>query len=216
MAPTTSGLGIAQSDSAELEHLLLRMAGGDEPAFEKLHAATRRKLFSTVLLVVRRRHLAEEIVQEAYVRIWLNAPAYRPALGSPMMWMITIARNLAIDAVRRPSREIYRDQSALLNFPADAPTALESMESRENESNTIKLQQSMLSALQTLDPTRRHLVIAAYLYGESRHRLAEQYGVPINTIKTWLRRALLHVRAQIGAMPPGDDDVRALTPALGH
>lgn len=215
MAPRMSGLRPERSDSNELERLLLRMAGGDEPAFEQLHAATRRKLFSTVLLVVRRRHLAEEIVQEAYVRIWLNAAAYRSALGSPMMWMITIARNLAIDAVRKPSREIYRDHSVLLDFPADAPTALESLESRENESDTVRLQQSMLSALQTLDPTRRHLVIAAYLHGESRHRLAEQYGVPVNTIKTWLRRALLHVRAQIGAFPPGDHDVGVLISALG-
>ncbi|MBR0993162.1 sigma-70 family RNA polymerase sigma factor [Bradyrhizobium japonicum] len=209
-----SGLRTQRSDPAKLDELLLRMAGGDELAFEKLHAATRRKLFSTVLLVVRRRHLAEDIAQEAYVRIWLNAPAYRPALGSPMMWMITIARNLAIDAVRRPSREIFRDQSALLDFPADTPTALESMERRENESDTARLQQSMLSALQTLEPTRRHLVIAAYLHGESRHRLAEQYGVPANTIRTWLRRALMHVRAQIGAMPPGHHGMRSSS--LGH
>ncbi|AWM02795.2 sigma-70 family RNA polymerase sigma factor [Bradyrhizobium amphicarpaeae] len=211
-----SGLRTERSDPAELEQLLLRMAGGNEPAFEKLHAATRRKLFSTVLLVVRRRHLAEEIVQEAYVRIWLNAAAYRSALGSPMMWMITIARNLAIDAMRRPSREIFRDQSALLDFPADAPTALESMERRENESDTARLQQSMLSALQTLEPTRRHLVIAAYLHGESRHRLAQQYGVPVNTIRTWLRRALMHVRAQIGAMPPGDDGIGVRVSGLGQ
>ena len=125
MAMTSS---LSAVESTELEHLLLCMAGGNEPAFEKLYAATRRKLFATVLPVVRRRHLAEEIVQEAYVRIWLNASAYRPALGSPMLWMITIARNLAIDAARRPSREIYRDHSMLLEFPADAPTALESME----------------------------------------------------------------------------------------
>ena len=90
------------------------------------------------------------------------------------------------------------------------------MESRESESDTVRLQQSMLSALQTLDPARRHLVIAAYLHGESRHQLAEQYGVPVNTIKTWLRRALLHVRAQIGAMPAGDHDVGALMSALGN
>jgi len=215
MAPMMSGLRTERSNPTELEQLLLRMAGGDEPAFGRLHAATRRKLFSTVLLVVRRRHLAEEIVQEAYVRIWLNAGAYRAALGSPMMWMITIAKNLAIDAVRRPSREIYRYHSVLLDFPADTPTALDSMESRENEINTVRLQQSMLSALQTLDPTRRHLVIAAYLHGESRHQLAEQYGVPVNTIKTWLRRALLQVRAQIGAMPPDDLNVGALTSAHG-
>lgn len=215
MAPM-SGLRTEGSDPIDLERLLLLMAGGDEPSFEKLHAASRRKLFSTVLLVVKRRHLAEEIVQEAYVRIWLNATSYRSALGSPMIWMITIAKNLAIDAARRPSREIYRDHSVLLEFPTDAPTALESIESKENESDTIRLQQSILSALQTLDPTRRHLVIAAYLHGESRHRLAEQYGVPVNTIKTWLRRALMQVRAQIGAMPPGDHDVGSLVSALGH
>lgn len=213
---TTSGRRPERSDPVGLEQLLLRMVEGDEPAFEKLHAATRRKLFSTVLLIIKRRHLAEEIVQEAYVRIWLNAAAYRPALGSPMIWMITIAKNLAIDAARKPSREIYRDHSVLLEFPTDAPTALESIESRENESDTIRLQQCMLSALQTLDPTRRYLVIAAYIHGESRDRLAEQYGVPVNTIKTWLRRALLHVRAQIGAMPPGALNVGALTSALGH
>ena len=79
------------------------MSGKDEAAFEKLYAATQRKIFSTILLMVKRGHLAEEILQEAYVRIWLNAGAYRPALGTPMVWMITIARNLAIDIARKSS-----------------------------------------------------------------------------------------------------------------
>ena len=71
----------AQSNSNELERLLLRMSRKDEAAFEALHAATKRKLFSTVLPVVKRRHLAEEILQEAYVRIWLNAASYRSSTG---------------------------------------------------------------------------------------------------------------------------------------
>ena len=66
------GILAVQSDTDELERLLLGMSRKDEAAFEKLHAATKRKLFSTVLLIVKRRHLAEEIVQEAYVRIWLT------------------------------------------------------------------------------------------------------------------------------------------------
>ena len=85
----------------------------------------------------------------------------------------------------------------MLDFPADSPTALETIEIRENESDTIKLQQSIFSALQALEPSRRHLVIAAYLHGESRHRLSRQYGVPVNTIRTWIRRALLEVRADV-------------------
>ena len=206
----------AQSTPNELERLLLRMSRKDEAAFEKLYAATKRKLFSSVLLVVRRRHLADEILQEAYVRIWLNAATYRSSLGSPMMWMITIARNLAIDVARKPVREVYSDHSVMLDFPADSPTALESIEIRENESETIKLQHSIFSALQALEPSRRQLVIAAYIHGESRHQLSEQYGVPVNTIKTWIRRALLEVRAQIGAMPSSYNDVGLLISTLGH
>ncbi len=203
----------AHPNSIELERLLLRMSRKEEAAFEKLYAVTKRKLFTTVLLVVKRRHLAEEILQEAYVRIWLHAAAYRPTLGSPMTWMITIARNLAIDVARKPAREVCCDDSVMLNFPADILTALESIEIRENESETIKLS-NILSALESLEPLRRQLVIAAYIRGESRHRLSERYGVPVNTIKTWIRRALLEVRAQIGAKPPGD--VGILNSILGH
>jgi RNA polymerase sigma-70 factor (ECF subfamily) len=183
--------------SHELERLLLRMSGKDEAAFQKLYAATRRKLFSTILLLVKRGHLAEEILQEAYVRIWLNAGAYRPDLGTPMVWMITIARNLAIDIARKSTREFYSDLSVLSGFAAEGPTALETIEIQEIESEILKLQESILSALQALEPTRRHLVIAAYIHGESRHRLSERYGVPVNTIKTWIRRALLEVRASV-------------------
>lgn len=207
---------LAGSDSKELERLLLRMSGKDEAAFEKLHAATKRKLFSTVLLVVKRRHLAEELVQEAYVRIWLNAASYRSSLGSPMLWMMTIARNLAIDVLRKLAREVSYDYSSLPDVPADAPTALETIEIRESESVTVELRQNIFSALRALPPERRQLVIAAYIHGESRHRLSEQYGVPVNTIKTWIRRALLEVRAEIGAMPPGCNDVGLLISTVGY
>ncbi len=206
----------ARSNSSELERLLLRMSRKDEAAFEALHAATKRKLFSTVLLVVKRRHLAEEILQEAYVRIWLNAAMYRSTMGSPMMWMITIARNLAIDVARKPTLEVYSDHTVMLNFPAEIPTALENIETRESENETIKLRDSIFSALQALEPSRRQLVVAAYIHGESRHRLSELYGVPVNTIKTWIRRALLEVRAQIGVMPASRDDVDLLISTVGH
>lgn len=203
------------SSSSELERLLLRMSRKDEAAFAKLYAATKRKLLSTVLLIVPCKYIAEEILQETYVRIWLNAAAYRSSLGSPMMWMITIARNLAIDVARKPAREIYADHSLVANFPADGPTALESIETQEKESETVRLQRSIFFALQALEPRRRQLVIAAYIHGESRHRLAEQYHVPVNTIKTWIRRALLEVRENVGAIPPNHGDIGLLISDLG-
>jgi RNA polymerase sigma-70 factor (ECF subfamily) len=187
------------SASHQLERLLLRMSGKDEAAFKELYEATRRKLFSTILLLVRRGYLADEILQEAYVRIWLNAGAYRPTLGTPMVWMITIARNLAIDIARKSTREVYADDAILTSFADDGPTALESIEIQEEQDDAVNNQRNIVAALQALDATKRHLVIAAYINGESRDRLSERYGVPVNTIKTWIRRALLEVRASLQA-----------------
>jgi RNA polymerase sigma-70 factor, ECF subfamily len=184
------------SGSEELECLLERMAVKDKGAFDKLYTATKRKIFSTVLLIVKRRHLAEEVVQETYVRIWLNAAQYKPSIASPMVWMISIARNCAIDMARKPVREMQSDE-VLFSFPADGPTALEAIEISEEEADAVMQQLKVLYALQALDPTRRHLIIAAYIRGESRKQLSERYGVPVNTIKTWIRRALLDTRASL-------------------
>jgi RNA polymerase sigma-70 factor (ECF subfamily) len=183
--------------SEELERLLKRMAEKDEGAFEKLYMATKHKIFSTVLLIVKRSHLAEEVVQEAYVRIWLNAAQYKPSIASPMAWMIAIARNRALDMARKPVREMQSEDSVLFNFPSDGPTALEAIEISEDQADAVMQQLKVLYALQALDPTRRHLIIAAYIRGESRKQLSERYGVPVNTIKTWIRRALLDTRASL-------------------
>ena len=179
------------SSPEELQRLLIRMARKDEGAFARLYASTKRKLFSTAILIVKHRHLAEEAVQEAYVRIWLNAASYKRPLGSPMNWMITIVRNLAIDMTRKTAWEIHPEDSVWLGFPADAPTALEML---EDQSTAFSHRLNVLYALQALDPTRRQIIIAAYIRGESRKQLSERYGVPVNTIKTWIRRALLETR----------------------
>jgi len=185
-----------ESPSARLEHLLALIAtDSDQIAFAELYSATRRKLFSTVLLIVGRPDIAEEVLQEAFVRIWSNASAYRSSRGSAMIWMIAVTRNIAIDYVRKPTREGHSDETLLLQLRSDDPTALEAIEAQEDQQETICQQQIALSALQALNPARRDLVIAAYIYGESREQLAKARGVPVSTVKTWIRRALLEVEA---------------------
>ena len=88
---------------AELVWLIAAVAKGDEDAFERLYAATRAKLFGVVLRILRRQDLAEEVIQEAYVKIWNNAGQFNPGLSSPITWMASIARNRAIDVVRKRS-----------------------------------------------------------------------------------------------------------------
>jgi RNA polymerase sigma-70 factor, ECF subfamily len=218
-----SGVASASSDSKELAHLLSRMSGKDEAAFEKLYAATKRKLFLTALSIVKRRHLAEEVVQEAYVRIWLNAASYRPTLASPMSWMISIARNRAIDIARKSARDIYSDESSLARLLSGGPDTPGTIDIPEDENDAeVNRLISVFAALQTLDPAKRQLVIAAYVHGESRSHLSERFGVPVNTIKTWIRRALLEARARLqdGPAPPAEqsnglDDSSAF-PCLSH
>ena len=93
--PVAAPLSSAEAGSKTLERLLAQIAAAkDQAAFAALYSATRGKLFSTVLLIARRWDLAEDIIQDVYARIWLKAPSYDRASGSPMTWMITIARNL--------------------------------------------------------------------------------------------------------------------------
>jgi RNA polymerase sigma-70 factor, ECF subfamily len=187
-----------ESSSKRLEHLLgLIAAGKDQNAFAELYSATRRKLFSTVLLIVGRPDLAEEVLQEAFVRIWSNASVYRSSRGSAMTWMIAVTRNIAIDYVRKPTREAQSDETVLLQLRSDDPSALEAIEAQEDQQMAICQRQIALAALQGLDPERRDLVIAAYIYGESREQLAKARGVPVSTVKTWIRRALLEVEAAV-------------------
>jgi RNA polymerase sigma-70 factor (ECF subfamily) len=175
-------------DAAVLEALLSRSAQGDHLAFEELYNATKGKIFGAALLILKRRDLAEEVVQETYVRIWTKASTFQPSLGSPIAWMTTIARNLAINIVRRPQFEMHADDGVLLQVPTNALSILDEIEHSQDQNQA-------LAALQNLDPMSRRLILAAYVHGESRDDLSKRFGVPVNTIKTWIRRGLIETRA---------------------
>jgi RNA polymerase sigma-70 factor (ECF subfamily) len=174
-----------------LNRLIAATAAEDRAAFAELYDATRRKLFGIALTVLRRRDLAEDVLQEAYIRIWRNAARFDPARGSAITWMATIVRNLAIDVKRSPAA-VATDDSALMVIPFNGRSALDEIEATDNE-------QRLRQAMATLDPIKRKLVIAAYLQGQSREQLSERFGAPVNTIKTWLRRAVLDMRAVLEA-----------------
>ena len=112
---------------AELIWLLASVAKGDEAAFERLYAATRAKLFGVVLRILRRQDLAEEVVQEAYVKIWHSAGQFNPSLASPITWMVSIARNRAIDVVRKRSEASIEDEPAAMEIASDIPDPLLSL-----------------------------------------------------------------------------------------
>jgi RNA polymerase sigma-70 factor (ECF subfamily) len=176
---------------AELVWLLAAVAKGDQAAFEQLYAATRAKLFGVIFRILRRQDLAEEVIQEVYVKIWHGAGHFRPGVASPITWMVSIARNRAIDVVRKRNETSIEDEPAAMDVAAETPDPLAQREMTEELKR-------LLECVGRLEPERQKLVLLAYYNGWSRDQLAEKFKTPVNTIKTWLRRSMLDIRECLG------------------
>lgn len=170
----------------EIEDMILRIALRDQAAFSSLYDATSAKLFGVCLRVLNNRGDAEDVLQEVYVRIWNKADSYSVTGHSPMTWLITVARNLAIDRLRARSaatRDI--DDAVDVADPTPGPEA-------------AAIARSDLAAIEAclnaMEEDRANAVRRAYLHGDSYKDLARRYDVPLNTIRTWLRRSLIALK----------------------
>ena len=171
---------------ADIEDLIGRVAIGDRAAFDALYEATNAKLFGVCLRVLKQRSAAEDAMQDCYVKIWKHADRYAVNGYSPMSWMITIARNTAIDRLRarKPTEDIdsYSDR---LSAPVLTP---------EQQAQAKSEARQITGCLEELQKDRRSAVQAVYLDGDSYADLANRFDVPLNTMRTWLRRSLISLR----------------------
>jgi RNA polymerase sigma-70 factor, ECF subfamily len=186
------GTQIQTRSQAELVSLLAAVAGGDQAAFERLYVATRAKLYGVVLRILRRGDLADEVIQDTYLKVWRNAREFDAQRASPITWMVAIARNRAIDLIRRKPEISIEEEPAAMEMLAENPDPLASREMTEEL-------RRLLGCLGALDDDRRRLVLLAYYNGMSRDELAVRFERPVNTIKTWLRRSLLEIRECLGS-----------------
>ena len=177
---------------AELVWLVGAVAKGDEAAFERLYGATRAKLYGVLLRILGKPELAEEVMQETYLKVWNMADKFDPALASPITWMVAIARNRAIDIVRKKGEASIEDEPEAMEVAADTPAPL----ARREMTDELK---RLLACLGKLDPEKQRIVLLAYYSGWSRDQLSKKLDIPVNTIKTWLRRSLLEIRGCMGA-----------------
>ena len=176
----------------QLSILITRVAQRDRAAFADVYRATSPKLFGIILRILKRRDIADEVLQEVYVKIWDRAGDFDSAKASPITWMATIARNRALDEIRRKRPESIEDHPELLDVPADNESALAAVMRGEDGKR-------LADCLTRLDADRRQMVVLAYCDGLSRDELAQHYGQPVNTIKTWLRRSLAQLKGCLGS-----------------
>ncbi len=171
---------------SDIETMIARTALGDRSAFSALYDATSAKLFGICLRVLNNRAEAEDALQDVYVRIWQKAGRYTAGTYSPMTWLITLARNLAIDRLRArkaPTRDI--DEMYDLRDETPGPEAAAVARSEMGR---------IARCLDELEPDRAQAVKGAYLDGETYQDLAARHDVPVNTMRTWLRRSLMKLK----------------------
>ncbi|QFS82312.1 ECF RNA polymerase sigma factor SigK [Roseivivax sp. THAF40] len=171
----------------EIEALLARIALRDRAAFSELYDRTAAKLFAVCLRVLKDRAEAEEALQEAFLRIWGRAEMYRANGFSPMTWLITLSRNVAIDRRRKrvPDTGATLDTADLVADAAPGPEAQAMMSSDAR---------ALYACMDGLSPDRAEMVSRVYLDGWSYADLSEATGVKLNTVRTWLRRSLIDLK----------------------
>jgi RNA polymerase sigma-70 factor, ECF subfamily len=172
--------------------LLRRVSNGDRTAFASLYTATSAKLYGIIVGILKRRDLADEILQDVYLKIWQMAGDYDVAKGSPITWMAAIARNRAIDEVRRVKPVSIEDTPEAMEFASSAPDAFATLQTKQD-------MERLLKCIDALGSERRDMVMLAYFQGASREALAEKFAKPVATVKTWLRRAVAQLKDCVGS-----------------
>ncbi|MGY5807043.1 sigma-70 family RNA polymerase sigma factor [Rhizobium sp. LEGMi198b] len=172
--------------SEEIEALIGRVAMRDQKAFAALYKKTSPKLYAVCLRILGNRTDAEEILQEVYVKIWQRAERFSASEGPAIPWLTTIARNQSIDAIR--ARKPVADEIDTAYDLADTEPGPEEQAIVKGEGRRID------RCMEELEADRARAVRSAYVDGLSYQELAEQYAVPLNTMRTWLRRSLIRLR----------------------
>ena len=165
--------------------LIAATARADREGFRALYHATSAKLFGTCLRILRDRGEAEDAVQEVFTRVWLNARRYEAAKARGMTWLIAIARNHAIDRLR--ARPATAADDAAADIPDRSPGP-EAQVLARGEARRIA------DCFDTLEPPRAEAIRGAYLGGLSYEDLSRRHDVPLNTMRSWLRRGLMKLK----------------------
>jgi RNA polymerase sigma-70 factor (ECF subfamily) len=180
----------------DVRDLIRLIAEGDHRAFERLYDRYAQLVLNLAVRILRNQADAEEVVQEVFWQVWRNAAQYDPDRGPPEAWLFTLARTRAIDALRSSHKEGGRADVELseadieLSEAAVDPTGLEVDVGDKN---------LVVSALTCLSKDQRRALELAYYEGLTQTEIAASLGVPLGTVKSWVRRGLEQLRETLVA-----------------
>jgi len=173
------------------ESLLAAMGSGDSEAAAAFLRRFQARVFGLALTVVRDRGTAEEVAQETFVRAWRHAAAYDSRRGRVSTWLLSIARNLAVDRIRtKRAQPIDPEVLMSMELPSTEPDPERAgMDAHES----VRVHR----ALRTLPAEQRQALLLAAFYGRTAREIAELEDIPIGTVKTRIRTAMIKLRSQL-------------------
>jgi RNA polymerase sigma-70 factor (ECF subfamily) len=171
----------------ELDKALARCANGDRAALRQIFDLEAARLIAVAERIVRRRDLAEEVVQEAFIRIWTHAHQYAPERGSARGWIYAIVRNRALNLLRDGRREQTVEEVETLREVDQVDEIMAAWHRLDRESR-------LRDCLGALDDIKRRGILMAYVGGYTHGEIAGRLGIPLGTAKSWIRRGLLALR----------------------
>jgi RNA polymerase sigma-70 factor (ECF subfamily) len=183
--------------SRELSQLLARAGLGDRAAFGQLYERTSGHLFAVVLRIQRDRGQAEDLLQEIYVSVWKAAASFDAARSQPLTWLTSIARNRAIDSLRRTQAQPQME-STTRDDDDERPDATEAL--ADPNPGPLDLlgrasdARELSHCMEKLTPPQRQSVALAFFDGLSHAEVADQLREPLGTVKSWVRRALMTLK----------------------
>lgn len=184
---------LAVPDPAPLARIAA-IARRDQAAFAAFYEETLSRAWSLALRMVRRYDLAEEVVEDAYLQVWRDAARYDPQRGPPIAWLMTIVRTRALDALRRRTDEVSLDADDAAPHEPAAPDA-----DPCDLLDAMQRQTAVAAALARLKPVQRQLLGCAFLRGMTHEEIAAAWSMPLGTVKSTIRLALLALRRHLEA-----------------
>lgn len=190
----------SEDRSRELAALLSRVALGDRVAFGTLYRQTSSHLLGVVLRIQRDRAQAEDVLQEVYVNVWRAAQSFDGALSQPLTWLTSIARNRAIDALRRHRTEPATVSTTVAGADDDDHYDMLQNFASDAAGPTDLLQQAadaraLKACLGGLSGEQQQCVALAFYQGLSHAEVASHLNQPLGTVKSWVRRGLMALKS---------------------
>lgn len=174
------------SSSKDLERMIAQIALGSRADFQRLYESTSAKLFGICLRILGNQVDAEEVLQESYIKVWKSADRFAAGRASPISWLAAIARNSAIDRIR--SKKPTSGDMSEVEMMADEAPSPEANAILANETSRLR------DCLDELDARHSLAVKQVYLNGWTYAEAAGEFDIPLNTMKTWIRRSLISLR----------------------